>query len=118
MVSVVWPALLAVAKDIDSRSRGTRQEAMLWLSRFAAAVVAGHPNDPFADDSDGQTADEDLKRHAVFVLSQLPRSEGVPQLLEVARTSTSPSVRGHAFFWLGQSGDPRALTLFEAVLRS
>jgi PBS lyase HEAT-like repeat len=26
-------------------------------------------------------------------------------------------VRSHALFWLGQSGDPRAIALFESVLR-
>jgi hypothetical protein len=40
---------------------------------------------------------EDLKTHAVFVLSQLPRGEGIPQFLEIA---------------------PRAIALFESVLRS
>src|SRR5688572_20014396 len=31
--ATTWPALLAIARDLD-RSRGTRQEAALWLSRF------------------------------------------------------------------------------------
>ena len=116
--AVVWPALLAIARDDESRSRGTRREALLFLSRFASGAVSGHPNEPFDEDEGEETADEDLKTHAVFVLSQLRNNEGVPQLLEVARTSRSARVRSQALFWLGQSGDPRALALFESVLRS
>ena len=40
----------------------------------------------------------------------------MPLLIEVARTNRSPKVREQAIFWLGQSGDPRALEFFEEVL--
>jgi HEAT repeat protein len=115
--ATVWPALLPIARDVDTRSKATRQDAMFWLSRFASGAVIGHRDDPFADDDDGD-ADEDLKSHAVFVLSQLPNGRGVADLLEVARSNPSPRVRSKALFWLGQSGDPRAIALFESVLRS
>jgi hypothetical protein len=114
--AVVWPTLLAIAKD-GFRSSGTRREAMLWLSRFASGTVAGHPNDPFVEFDEGSD-DEDLKTHAVFVLSQLPRGEGVPQLIETATTNRSPRVRSQALFWLGQSGDSRVVPVFETVLTS
>ena len=115
--ATVWPALLEIARDTDTRARSTRQDAMFWLSRFASGAVAGRPNNPFAEDDEEESADDDLKSHAVFVLSQLPRDEGVPQLLEVARSNRSWRVRSKALFWLGQSGDPRAIDLFESVLR-
>jgi hypothetical protein len=115
--SRVWPALLAIARDTDTRSRATRREAMLWLSRFAGAAVSGHPDDPFFDDG-VEGADDELKTHAVFVLSQLRNGEGIPSLLEIARANPNPRVRSQAMFWLGQSGDPRAIDLFESVLRS
>jgi hypothetical protein len=114
--AVVWPTLLAIAKD-GFRSTGTRREAMLWLSRFASGAVAGHPNDPFTEYESG-TDDEDLKQHAIFVLSQLPRGEGVPQLIEVARSNQSWRVRSQALFWLGQSNDSRVVSVFESVLTS
>ena len=113
--AVVWPTLLDIARD--ARGKTTRMESMLWLSRFATAKIAGHPNDPL-EDYDDDDPDDDLKRQAVFVLSQLPNGEGIPELLRVARSNASPHVRGQAFFWLGQSGDSRALTLFESILRS
>ena len=116
--AVVWPDLLAIAKDTDTRSRSTRMEAMLFLSRFASGAVAGHPNQPFDDDDEDVSEDESLKVHAVFVLSQLRNGEGIPDLLQIARTNPDRRVRSHALFWLGQSGDPRALALFESLLRS
>jgi hypothetical protein len=35
----------------------------------------------------------------------------------VADTNTNPEVRKQAFFWLGQSGDPRAVAYLEQVLK-
>jgi HEAT repeat protein len=115
--AVVWPALLAIAKDTDTRSRATRTDALFWLSRFATGAMAGRPNQPFIEDDEGESADDDEKKHAVFVLSQLPRGEGIPDLIQVARSNAGWRVRGHALFWLGQSGDPRVIPVLESVLR-
>ena len=49
-------------------------------------------------------------------LSQLPKDEGVPKLIEVAQTNPTREVRKQAMFWLGQSNDPRALAFFEKIL--
>jgi hypothetical protein len=46
----------------------------------------------------------------------LPKEEGVPLLIDVARKNRNPVVRKQAMFWLGQSNDPRALQFFEEVL--
>ncbi len=66
-----------------------------------------------AIDRDPET---EVKRRAVFALSQLPRDEGVPKLIDVARNSRNAVVRKQAMFWLGQSNDPRALRFFEEIL--
>ncbi|MGQ0714568.1 MAG: HEAT repeat domain-containing protein [Gemmatimonadaceae bacterium] len=115
--ATVWPALFPIARDADTRSKSTRQDALFWLSRFASAALAGRPNNPFAEDEEPESEDDDLKSHAVFVVSQLPHDEGIPQLLEIARSNQSWRVRSKALFWLGQSGDPRAIDLLESVLR-
>ena len=52
----------------------------------------------------------------MFALSQLPKDQGVPKLIHVARTNRNKEVRKDAMFWLGQSNDPRALAFFEEVL--
>jgi hypothetical protein len=53
---------------------------------------------------------------AVFALSQRPRDEGIPALIAIAKNNRDPEIRKKAMFWLGQSGDPRALDLFEQIL--
>ena len=53
----------------------------------------------------------------MFALSQRPAEEGVPALIRIARTHRHPELRKQALFWLGQSEDPRALSLFEEILR-
>ena len=53
----------------------------------------------------------------MFALSQRPDDEGVPALIHIARTNPHRELRKTALFWLGQSGDPRALALFEELLQ-
>ena len=113
---VAWPALLRIAKADTGRRRGRKHDVVFWLAQYAAAKLAGS-DDPFAargprDESD----DEDVKEHAVFALSQLRNGAGVEPLIQVARTNKDQRVRAKAMFWLGESGDPRALELFEQVL--
>jgi len=112
---VVWPTLLAIARDRETRRRSARRQASHWLARFAQAKLLGRPEDLSVGPEESE--DADLKRHAVFVMSQLPRDEGIPSLLQVARTSRDLAVRSHALFWLGQSDDERALALLEEVLK-
>jgi HEAT repeat protein len=57
-----------------------------------------------------------VKKQAVFALQQLPPEQGVPLLIQVARSNRNPAVRKQAMFWLGQSQDPRAVQFFEEVL--
>lgn len=113
--SVVWPALLAVARN-SALSRNVRRESSFWLSRFAAGAVAGRNNDPLGHD-DGDDDDIALKKQAVFVLSQLPHDEGVADLIKVARSGADQRVRSQALFWLGQMEDPRSVATFESILR-
>jgi hypothetical protein len=109
---VVWPVLLALARDRELPSE-TRRQAVFWLGQ-AAGEAATRGLDSIAADDRG---DLEVREHAVFALSQRPRDEGVPVLIRVARTSPQPQIRRKALFWLGQSEDPRALALFEELLR-
>ncbi len=84
---------------------------MFWLAQRAGERAVGAISDAIANDPE-----TDVKRRAVFALSQLPKSEGVPLLIQVARTNTNPAVRKQAMFWLGQSRDPRALQFFQEIL--
>jgi hypothetical protein len=107
----VWRDLLQLARD-ESRPRETRKQAVFWLGQLAEApATAG------LDELVGEaTVDRDVREQAIFALSQRPRDEGIPALVKVVRTSRDPQLRKKALFWLGQSGDPRALQLIEELL--
>lgn len=116
LMALVWhpaPQALQTVIDAARRDRRThvRSQALFWLSqragREAVAAIASGIDDP----------EVEVKKKAVFALSQLPANEGVPLLINAARTHASRDVRRQAMFWLGQSKDPRAVAFFEEVLR-
>ena len=57
-----------------------------------------------------------LREHFTFVLSQRRDDEAVSKLMDIARNDRDVKVRKQAMFWLGQSGDSRALAYFQEVL--
>jgi hypothetical protein len=106
---IAVPALLALARqDPNTKVRG---DALFWLAQTAGRKVAGEITAAIDNDPD-----TDVKKRAVFALSQLPKDEGIPLLINVAKTNQNPAVRKQAMFWLGQSKDPRALQFFAEVL--
>jgi hypothetical protein len=108
----IWPALLRLART-PGVPLDTRRRAVFWLGE-AAGTAAALTLDSIAGDSAG---DREVRKQAVFALSQRSGNEGVPALLRIARTNPDPELRKSALFWLGQSEDPRALALFEEILR-
>lgn len=108
---VVWPGLLRIARDAG-RPDQTRKQAVFWLGQAAGDVVTGN-RAAIAAEGDGDT---EIREQAVFALSQRRNGEAVPALIQVARANKSPKVRKTALFWLGQTADPRAITLFEEIL--
>jgi HEAT repeat protein len=103
-------ALISLARqDASAHVRG---QALFWLAQRAGSRVAGVITRAIDDDPETE-----VKKRAVFALSQLPRDEGVPLLIDTARRNRNPAVRKQAMFWLGQSNDPRALSFFEEVLK-
>jgi len=103
-------ALVNIARNHPSTA--IRNDGLFWLSqragdRIAAAAIAE------AIDKDPDT---EVRKRAVFALSQLPADEGVPKLIDVAKNNKNQAVRQQAMFWLGQTRDPRAIRFFEDVL--
>lgn len=109
--AVVWPDLLAIAKN-DELYKDIRRSAVFWLSQ----VVSDEATKGLSDLAESASEDREVREQAVFALSQLPSEKGVPILIRLARTNQDPQVRRKAIFWLGQSDDPRALRLFEEIL--
>jgi HEAT repeats len=108
----IWPSLLRLART-RTVSKDTRTKAVFWLSQ-AAGAAAGKALDSIAHDDRG---DREVRKQAIFALSLRPHDEGVPALIRIARATGDPELRKTALFWLGQSEDPRAIDLFEEILR-
>jgi hypothetical protein len=96
----------------NDKSPHLRGQALFWLAQRAGQKVAESAiNDAIANDPETE-----VKKKAVFALTQMPSGQGVPLLIQVARTNRNPEVRKQAMFWLGQSKDERALAFIEEVL--
>jgi hypothetical protein len=107
----IWRDLMRLARDED-RPRETRKQAVFWLGQLAE-----EPATEGLRDLVGEAAvDRDVREQAVFALSQRPRDEGVPALVNIVRTNRDPEIRKKALFWLGQTNDRRALDLIEELL--
>lgn len=97
----------------DDQSPRVRGQALFWLAQKAAQKNAQAAiSDAIANDPETE-----VKKRAVFALTQMPAGAGVPLLIQVARSNPNPTVRKQAMFWLGQSKDPRALAYIEEVLK-
>jgi hypothetical protein len=103
-------ALISLGRrEVSGHVRG---QALFWLAQRAGSKVAAVITRAIEDDPETE-----VKKRAVFALSQLPHDEGVPLLIDTARKNRNPAVRKQAMFWLGQSNDPRALDFFAEVLK-
>jgi hypothetical protein len=102
-------AVISLARN--DRSPKVRGQALFWLGQKAGQKAVGVITSAIDNDPE-----RDVKRRAVAALRQLPNGEGIPLLIQLARTNRDPDVRKQAMTWLGQSRDPRALAFFEQVL--
>jgi HEAT repeat protein len=103
--------LIRLAKSEPDRE--ARNQAMFWLGHKAGEKSLG----VLRDVVEKEDADTEVQKHAVFVISRRPVEEAVPLLIKIARTHQKPEVRKQAMFWLGRTGDARALAFFEEILR-
>jgi hypothetical protein len=102
--------LVSVARD--DKSPKVRGQALFWVAQRAESRIS---EDAIrrAIESDPETQ---VKKRAVFALTQMPNGNGVPMLIDVARSNKNEAVRKEAMQWLGRSKDSRALKFFEDVL--
>jgi len=103
-----WPLLLRVARD-NGRGTNVRRDALMWLGNGAIMHLG------IAQTRD-DTPDDEMRTQAVFALSQRPRSESVPALMDLAKSAKYPAAKRSAIFWLGQTGDTRAADVFAELL--
>jgi hypothetical protein len=108
----VWPQLIALARAKDTPAK-VKKNAIFWLGQAAGDRAIRDLNGLVTS----QDEDVEVQKQAIFALSQLRDGAGVPSLLDIARTHPNPAVRKNALFWLSQSNDPRAVALFEEILK-
>jgi hypothetical protein len=110
-VEEVWVELLDVARDrtVDEEARSS---ALFWVGQEAATAVTEGLAEVALDDDE----DQDVREAAIFALSQRSPDEGVPILMEIARTAAQADTRETAMFWLAQSEDERVYDFFEEIL--
>ncbi len=102
--------LIKVAEtDAD---RELKKQALFWLGQKAGKRSLDALNKAI----DSNDADTEVQKQAVFAISQRPKDEAVPLLIKIAKTHAKPAVRKQAIFWLGQTGDERALEFFKEIL--
>ncbi|MFQ5529955.1 MAG: HEAT repeat domain-containing protein [Gemmatimonadota bacterium] len=106
-----WPALLDISRD-RSRPADVRSTALFWVAHEAGVAAA----DELEGIAVASEEDPEVQEAAVFAITQLPGDRGTDLLLNIARSNRNPEIIETVFFWLGQSGDPRATDLFEEVL--
>jgi len=100
----------AARNDKDAHVRG---QALMWLAQRAAAQVSREAiQNAIANDPE-----QSVKERAINALSQMPNGEGVPTLIDVAKSNKDPNLRKRAMQQLGHSKDPRALDFFAQVLK-
>lgn len=102
--------LVKVASEDPDRE--LKKQALFWLGQKAgkrSLEVLGKT----VESTDAET---EVQKHAVFAISQRSRDEAVPLLIKIARTHPKAEVRKQAIFWLGQTGDERALAFFKEIL--
>jgi hypothetical protein len=89
-----------------------RKKAIFWLGQMASMKTLKALDDIV--ESDDET---EIKTSAVFAISQHGDQEhAVELLMNIARHNKNPEVRKKAMFWLGQTGDARAVEFFKQVL--
>ena len=58
----------------------------------------------------------ELRKQLIFSVADMDSEAGLDLLIEIARNDPSNEMRQMAIFWLGDSGDPRALEYLEELL--
>lgn len=110
-VGVAWEGLLKLARD-DNRSRELRSTALFWLGQEAQEVVTSE----LENLATGDIEDLEVRRSAVFALSQRPDPQSIPSLQRIVKQHRHPEIRSHALFWLAQKESPQVTDFFEEIL--
>lgn len=102
----IWPRLMELARDRD-RPIAVRKPALFWAGQMGEREVL----DPVRAIANDGSENDSLRKHAIFVLSQLPDGAGLPALMDMVHGSGSTPLRKQALFWVGQGDTPTSKLL-------
>jgi hypothetical protein len=105
--SAASKALVQFAQTGTTQMRG---RALSWLAQRAANEALP------AIDAALKDPELEVKKQAVNALVRFPNQEGIPKLIEVARSHPNTEVRRQAMLRLGDTKDPRAVDFFAQIL--
>jgi len=88
-----------------------RKSAIAGLGRIAGEKSLGALTNKLDSDPDTE-----IQKQAVAAISRRPRDEAIPILIRAARSHPKMPVRKQAVQMLGQTGDERAVALFNELL--
>jgi len=100
-----------IARALDrNEERRFRKNALFWAGQ--------HDDTPTGDLVRVYDAgsDNDLREHAIFVLSQRDDRAATDSLLQIAGEDRDTKMRGKALFWLAQKDDPRVRKLISDIV--
>jgi hypothetical protein len=102
-----------IERAMDTREHmHLRKNAFFWAGQSEATRTA-----ELVRAYRGMT-EEDVRDHAIFVLSQRKDEAALQALITIAKEDPDRKVRGKALFWLAQKNDPRVTKLIaDIVLR-
>jgi|GEM_PF-305544 len=109
-------ALMRLAKT--SENPKVQEQAVFWLGQSGGS----EPILEFLRQLALQGDHENLRKRALFALTQVPDGRGIPAVMQIARNAKSPDVRANAAFWLGQSAGEgnreKILNLLQEMVRT
>jgi HEAT repeat protein len=95
-----------IERALDRReSAELRKKALFWAGQRDETPTA----DLARVYRDAET--QELREHAIFVLSQREDEAAIDELMRIARSDSDTEMRGKALFWLAQKDDPRVKKL-------
>ncbi|HET9809283.1 MAG TPA: HEAT repeat domain-containing protein [Candidatus Limnocylindria bacterium] len=95
-----------IERALDAReSPGLRKKAIFWAGQREATPIAELVR------VYSEAESQDLREHAIFVLSQRDEEAAIDALLRIAREDPDTRMRSKALFWLAQKDDPRVKKL-------
>lgn len=94
----------------ESRDLHVRKQALFWAGQGENLSTAA------IGDLYGTLRAPEMKKQAIFVLSQRDDSASTTKLMDIARADPDHEMRKRAMFWLGQKHDPRVAEFLGSML--